>query len=271
MTTFELKLGENKCSNEDYHADTKFYSSSVLKLLLKDRAAFYDQYILGNRRPQLSKDAFVLGSYVHSLILEPNLTDSEFAIAPGDIKIRRGKNYDAFKSLPDNINKTIITTAQRDQAEQMIDAYDNQTVAVELITGGEPEKTLCVELDGVPIKVRGDYVNVDKGYIVDIKTTAAGTDKYSVINTNLQWDYLLSASLYSMTFEHHYGKPFTFYWCYLGKRTSTCDVYKMSNKTRKQGDEKVLKALSIYKKCIQSGNWLNTFSSKSKEYIIEEI
>ena len=43
-----LKLGFNEdISNDDYHNDREFVSSSGLKLMLKDPRKFYKNYVLG--------------------------------------------------------------------------------------------------------------------------------------------------------------------------------------------------------------------------------
>jgi len=57
----KLQMGINEVSNHDYHADTKYMSSSNLKLLLKDREKFYREKILGERE-QKSSNAFDVGS-----------------------------------------------------------------------------------------------------------------------------------------------------------------------------------------------------------------
>ena len=78
-----LKLGVNKCENEDYHADRHFKSSSTLKMFLKDPREFYKRYVKGEKREDGYKSAYDFGSYVHSIILEPHQTDKEFAIFEG--------------------------------------------------------------------------------------------------------------------------------------------------------------------------------------------
>ena len=91
-----LKIGINKCDNEDYHKDRKFKSSSTLKLFLKDPREYYKRYVLGEEREDTYKSAYDFGSYMHSLLLEPDKTNDEFAVFEG--ATRRGKAYEEFKS-----------------------------------------------------------------------------------------------------------------------------------------------------------------------------
>lgn len=255
----KLNLGENTVTNAQYHADREYLSSSGLKLLLSDKGQFYREYVLNQRPVQPENDNFIFGSYLHSLILEPDLVLNEYVI--GEYTGRKSSEYAELKSLyPD---KVIISERQNALASDLLRAYSTHTVAPGLITGGESEKTLCVKLKGVNIKVRGDYVNLDKNYIVDVKTTSGATTKDDVVKANERYMYHLSAALYCMAFKEHYKRNFDFYWIYLSKFDLTCDVYKMSLKSMKRGIEQVNDALTIYKKNVDSNSWL--------DYDIQEI
>jgi hypothetical protein len=122
---------------------------------------------------------------------------------------------------------------------------------------------LCVELEGLPIKVRADWVNIEKGYIVDVKTSSKPIDKGGVIDSCNQYDYYLSAALYKMAFEKHYKRKFDFYWIFLGKYEKGCEVYKMSEKSFKRGESRVQTAFDVYKECSKNDSW--------DDYIIQEI
>jgi len=73
----KLKTGINECTNEQYHSDKRFLSSSNLKLILKDVPRFKNEVIDGNRQ-NVSKPAFDEGSYAHTLILEPHMVQKEY-------------------------------------------------------------------------------------------------------------------------------------------------------------------------------------------------
>jgi hypothetical protein len=80
---FPLELGINKdISNDHYHSNKTFFSSSVLKDLLKDKELFHKKYILKEEVERSGPlNAFLFGSYVHTLILEPHLVDVELKFA----------------------------------------------------------------------------------------------------------------------------------------------------------------------------------------------
>ncbi len=242
-----------ECSNEVYHGEKEHLSSSNLKLLLKNPQDFYSEKILGNKKEVSSSTQanFDEGSYAHTLILEPDNTD-EYKIFSGLQK--KGEEWEKFKIA--NPDKILLSKSQKIKVEKWVQTYGELPEAVSLIKNGKPELSLFGELLDVPIKVRADYINIDEGYIVDVKTTSSPTDVDNFKYTIESFGYDLSAALYLKMFELHYGKKFDFYFLVLGKREATCDIYKLSDKTRAIGDSKIIKALSIYKKCKKSGIWV---------------
>ena len=104
-------------SNAEYHAEKLHLSSSNLKLLLSSPAQFYTEKILGQRENR-SSSAMDIGSYVHTLILEPEKVAEEFAIykqqgrqfVPVGQKPKsprkQGPEFDAFKAT--NSGKIIL-------------------------------------------------------------------------------------------------------------------------------------------------------------------
>jgi hypothetical protein len=244
-------------SNEDYHAQKEHLSSSNLKTLLKDVEKFYKEKILGERE-EVSKSTqanFDDGTLAHTLILEPHLFDEEFVVFDGLRKA--GKAWDDFKAANEGSGKILISKAQLRKVKMWVEAYEKLPTAVELVKGGKPELTLFGELQDVPVKVRADYINTDKGYIADVKTTSGLTDVDNFKYTIDSFSYQLSASLYCQMFEKHFKKPFEFYFIVLGKRDCSCEVFKLSKKSRVEGDKMVRMALEKFKFCKENDKWEN--------------
>jgi exodeoxyribonuclease VIII len=244
-----------KISNELYHAEKKHISSSNLKSLLKDPGIFYKEKILGDRKEHsnATQGIFDDGTLAHTLILEPEEFHNEFRVFPGFRK--QGKDWEVFKNDPANNGYVLVSKSQKAKVEAWVESYRRLPTAVNLIKGGFSEHTLFGELMGVPIKVRADYINIDNGYIADVKTTSGTTDVDGFKYTVESFEYDLSAALYSMMFKQHYGKDFEFYFVVLGKRDKSCEVFKLSEASRVAGELKVLKALKTYKECKESGIW----------------
>lgn len=240
-------------SNADYHGDKRYLSSSSLKDLLKGPDYYYKTHI-GGERPAVSKSTqkvFDEGSYAHTLILEPHLKDVEYAFFPGMRKA--GEEYENF--VLENSDKVILSKPQKMRVEAWVRAYEKRPEAVNLITGGMAEHTVAGKLNGVPIKVRADYINLDKGYVADVKTCGMGTDIDTFRYVIDQRSYQLSASLYCQMFEQYYGRPFDFYFIVLGKKDLMCQVYRASEATMEEGKMLVYKALSLYKRCKEADSW----------------
>ena len=125
-----LKIGLNDdITNEDYHGDREFESSSSLKLFLKDPKEYHNKYILKLPREEKYKSAYDFGSYIHSLILEPEKVEDEYAIFEGSS--RRGNVYKEFKEK--NEGKIIITRSQFLQAQSLLEAYTEHQLAASMI------------------------------------------------------------------------------------------------------------------------------------------
>lgn len=267
----ELEMGTNTISNEDYHADKKSLSSSNLKTLLKDPQQFYKEKILGIRE-ESNKSFFAEGSFVHSLILEPEKVKDEYAIWPGLRK--QGKEFHEWKEQ--QTAKTILSKPQELRCGKYFAAYKRQPAARKLIKGTESEYTIVTELEGIKCKMRADAINLEKGYIVDVKTSSFGSDIDSFRGAMTNFSYDLSAAFYLDIASKHYGKPFDFYFLVISKTELTCDVYKVSFKTLTIGRKLYKNALKLYAKCLETGEWRQhgNCSSKGKrsdDYVIQEI
>lgn len=273
LTITALKPGINSCSNADYHADRAYLSSSVIKTLFKSLDKYREEYVEGKKGNYSERTlaTFAEGSYTHSILLEPHLTDEEFALFPGWRK--QGTEYEEFKAL--NIAKTILSAPQLERCSRMIEAYNKKETAKKLLQNGFSEQTLCGVLNGVPVKCRFDFINPTEGYIVDVKTTSYSSDHDSFKQTIKDFSYDLSAALYTQMAEQYYEKPFRFYFLVLSKSTFTCDVYLVSEATQQKGAREVATGLNKFKTATATGVWTESRQSNPKitdgEYEILEV
>lgn len=255
-------------SNAAYHADLSALSSSSLKLLLKDPAAFKAKYVDGIKEREEYKVAFEDGTLTHALILEPE-TVGHYAVFPGLRKA--GKLWETFKE--ENAGKICISAAQMIRAEKLYQAHAALDVANSLIRNGFPEHNMRATLLDLPVKARADYI-VPGQYIVDVKTTSQASDIDLFKQTVLDYGYHLSAALYVDIADQVYKAPHAFYWEVLSKADGQCHVYKASLDTLSAGRNLVNQALIMYKKCTKSGIWLseqNAVDRSSLMYEIQEV
>lgn len=256
-------------TNEDYHSNKTHLSSSALKTLLKSPAQFYQEYILGIR-DNTEKIQFVEGTLTHALILEPHKILTDYAVFPGLRK--QGKLYEEFQQA--NKGKIIVSAGQMIRCQRLYQAHKSLKVTEKLMEGSLSEHNMIGVILGVDVKARADSINIDLGFITDVKTTSMPSETEFFKQTIQDYDYDLSAALYCSIAEQQYGKPFSFYWEVLSKADDQCNIYKASAATLSKGNEKVKRAISLYKKCLASGLWVDAAqvnSYSNKEYEIEEL
>jgi hypothetical protein len=246
-----LKLGFNKdISNEDYHADTEYLSSSSLKMIMEDPEEFHKKYVLKEKTESKKSVNLDFGTYVHTLILEPHLVNSTVAMYP---KRKQGKEWNSFKEK--HPGKLFINEGQQTLGNQLANSFDNNRFTEELYREGEAEVTLCVEIEGIKIKVRTDWLDIHNNRIVDLKTTADSLGYWDVKTTIAKWKYDLSAALYMDAVAQHTGSTPEFIWDFLGKTCTNNKKFKCSEATYLSGRNKYLEAIARIKECRESGNY----------------
>jgi hypothetical protein len=246
----KLKPGFNdNVSNEAYHGDVEYLSSSSLKLALRDIRTFVRKYVDGEKIVHSNQDNMDFGSYIHTLILEPELVDEEFTVYEGAVK--RGEKWEKFKE--ENKDKIIIGNLADIKAKTIVEAYKKDPHAPKLICDGVAERSLCVKLDGVKIKVRADYLKDNK--VIDIKTTQSLLDPEKIQNVIVRYDYDLSAALYVDALEKFTGKKHEFYFVFIKKDSFEVGCFKASQQMIDNGRRKYRKAIEIIKKGRKTGKY----------------
>lgn len=258
-------------SNKEYHAEKEHLSSTNLKTILKSPEEFYSSKILGHRK-EVSKDTqnnYDEGSYAHSLLLEPHLIDEEYKFYSGWRK--QGKEWEQFQK--DNEGFVLLSKPQKVKVEKWVDSAKKNKLVLPFLTGGQPELTLFGELFGAKIKVRADYFNLNGKYIADIKTTSFPADKDNFKYTALEtYKYHLSSALYLMMLEKHFNCKLDFYFVVLSKADAKSYVYKLSEESRRLGEDLVRKAIQEYLNRKATNDWQSaSVTNITVQTEIEEI
>lgn len=250
----KLQLGINQVTNSEYHSDQEYLSSSKLKLLITDTEKFYKEVVLGLKPPEPDKPAFAEGSYVHTLVLEPEKVQAEYQFFDGWRK--QGSDWTKFLETA-NPSKRILSAPQKHRCETWAASIKKRLKQIDLLKSGLPEHTLCAILHNVKVKIRADWINVEAGYIADVKTTGDMSDLELFKFTIEKYYYQLSAALYCLVAELVYGKPFDFYFIVVSKTDGFTEVYKCSPITMQNGKLMVLEALRKLRECEKTGIWAN--------------
>lgn len=188
-------------SNSDYHAIKSHISASGVKQLLKNPYEFLHPAEVDEKKQK----AFDFGSLVHTLILEPEMFEKEYAVEEFE-GCELNKNTKAYKEakakfLEENKGKTIISKADYEKAAKMT---ANTMIVPELRNlfelDGIAECSYFGEIDGVKTKCRPDYYIEEMGIVVDVKTTNdASPDGFA--KACADFGYHVQASFYLQTLQ----------------------------------------------------------------------
>ena len=158
-------------TNADYHADSAV-SKSHLDMVARSPFHYKAHYI-DKSIERIQTPTFLEGSLVHSMVLEPDKTNSEFCIAPKvDRRTKAGKQeYNDF--MFDNAGKEIVAPDMWERAEAMRSSVYGHSEARKWLRDGVAESShfWTDKNTGLRCKCRPDWLR-DDGVIVDLKTTA---------------------------------------------------------------------------------------------------
>lgn len=177
------------------------------------------------------------GSLIHTLVLEPERFENDYAIFEG--KVRRGKEWEAFKEL--NSRKTIINTTELFEARTIADRVLESDLALELLNRtGETEKH--VEWKFKDVDFHGFVDGVGDDFIFDLKTCQSSEpSKFSKDAFN--YGYYLQAAMYLTATEKD-----NYY--IIAAETSApynIQVYKLTNDLINYGREQYHDLVDAYK------------------------
>lgn len=239
------KLGiEKDVPNSVYHNDTTHLSSSQLKVALENIERF--KLLLDGELERTETANMRLGSAYHTLVLEPERWDSE--VSTLDLRTKDGRN-ERDKMVEEHKDKLIITKDQDEVCQKMVSRLNTNADAKMLLQNGEAELS-CYWTNVTahqPLRIRPDYLNLDKGYIVDLKTTSAmNPDQFYRQARKLK--YFLSAAMYIDGVKQLTGIECGFYYVVsITQPPYSCMVFRLSDASREIGDLEYEEALGRVK------------------------
>ena len=129
-------------TNAEYHADTEHVGSTMLKTLLKSPADYYDLYV-AKTRSKPETPAMLLGSLLHTLVLEPETRDALYYVRPDGIDGRTvaGKAFLAQLALV-SVGKREVKADVAAKAEKMAAAVRGSTCVADILAVAQRELTV---------------------------------------------------------------------------------------------------------------------------------
>lgn len=241
-------------SNENYHSDNGYYSSSALKMLLTNPELFYHMYIKKENKKESNKDHFDLGTAIHSKILEPEKFSSQISFYTG---IKRGKAWEDFKS--NNEGKIVLG----DLAEVKLNRMEESILKSEgknFVTGGKSEVSLFTKIKGRKVKVRADHFKFGE-FISDLKSMSGVITELSFMQQCDRYKYALSAALYFDAFnaisfdgEMPFQNFRDFYFVVTSTDFDDTKTFRCTPEFLEEGRKQYLEAFSLLDK-YELNNW----------------
>jgi exodeoxyribonuclease VIII len=186
-------------SNDEYHA-SEGYSKSALVLFKQSQIKFYHEYIL-KQKEQKQNDDLLLGTLVHSLVLEPETIKKNYHVYE---HISRTKNDGKAQAKElEQLEKQGIILVKKsvfDEAVVMANMVLNNSISKSIIEQSAKEKSLywVDELTGLTFKSRPDLLgNKISG---DLKTCKDITN-YGFSKSCLDWGYFLQAGMAKLAMQ----------------------------------------------------------------------
>ena len=212
--------------DEHYYGDfgKKYLSNSDISTLLKNPLA------LG--KPTKPSPAFLVGSYFHTAILEPNKL-KKFKVVKSTTR-----NTKMYKEITGG--ELCLLQSEVDQIELMTEKILNNNICKDLIQGKNItyEEPGITELEGEMWKGKADIINKNEKLIIDLKTTAdISKFKWSASKYN----YDSQAYIYSKLFGYE------MLFIVIDKTTHQIGLFDCSPEFYNRGAEKVIHDVDQYK------------------------
>lgn len=166
--------GEETLSNAEYHAHPAV-SKSHLDKVAKSPAHYFEAYLNPDRKPFESTQAMIIGSALHTAVLEPDLWDVEYAVAPEGIDRRYKTGKEAWAKFEEESQGKVLLKAEDAEAvRRMASAVFSHPASSFLLNlkGKREASYFWTDEDtGIECKCRPDWHSEDRRLIVDLKTT----------------------------------------------------------------------------------------------------
>ena len=170
-------------------------------------------------------------------------------------KVGKAKHAELLAEAGD---RSWISTSDFLKAQDMIFPVSQNPIVKNLLRGGKAESSVFWQdkATGIQCKSKADYLNIDNGYIVDVKTTASLASERAFLHTVEKYGYHLSASFYKKGFELATGKELDFFFVVIEKEAPfNYAIYKISHELLRRGEAQYQQALSVYVEALERGKF----------------
>lgn len=241
--------------NDMYHADSTRIGKSGLDLIAQCPAKYYAKYIDPNREREKKTPALILGSALHTIILEPFKFNSEFAVKPvfsGDGARSRESEW-----IENNRGKQPITLEQYQTVSRMRDSVAKHPLFDDLFSEGVAEQRIDFDdwYTGAKCKAKPDFRNTRNGLIVDLKTTEDASDR-GFAKSAYTYRYYVQAPFYFDGAQANGLNPTGFVFVAIEKEPPyLVNIFYADDEFMDAGRTAYRNDLETYLKCLETGTW----------------
>lgn len=235
--------------NAEYHARPELNNSAIKRLLRS--AAHYQSYLTEKREPTTS---MIIGSAVHAAVLEPDVFSREYVAIPEGLDKRTKDGKATFAEIEAS-GKTPFKFADYQNCLAIAEAVRNHAAVKKLLEKGDAEVSIFGYLDDVPVKCRPDWLSVEKGLIVDIKTTDNASES-GFTRSIATYGYDIQAALYLDVCNAAGIDCDTFIFIAVENVAPyAVGIYELDLASLEVGRSKYQSALALWKHCTATDEW----------------
>lgn len=196
-----MPFSMDNLSNEDYHGDRQFESSTGLKEMLRS-PAHYRHY---KDAPRVERKVYQLGTAIHAALLEPDRFKSDYLVMPDfNRRTKEGKAEEA-QYRANNADKFFVTEAELEAITGIAEnvSYHRDAMALLKASKNEVSHFWQDEETGIYMKCRTDALT--EPCILDVKSTEDASSN-AFMRSCANYDYDMSAYIYSAGVQSVTGK-----------------------------------------------------------------
>lgn len=265
-------------SENDYFADKSAVNSSSLKYMLKSPNSFKASFFDG--KTETTTEALKFGTLAHLAILQGSKFKDTYQVMP------KFTGYTKSGELTDSLNckevkdkrsawlaelpkdAVICTEEERDKLIGMVESIIKHPKAFKLLQQGKPEIVGYWNFkNGIPCKMKADFISFNLNALVDLKTTQNCDAKYfSKQIENFRYDFQMQ--FYSNGIQAITGKaPEHKIFIAIEKEPPyEVAVYEMAPQYEEAAEFDIQFCMDKLKQCLETNEW----PSKQKEIEIIE-
>jgi len=263
----------HQLSNEAYHADRRYLSSSSAKTLLDSLAHFYANYLAEDAPPREEKQVFLIGSATHAAILEPDVFESDYVAEPRFDKRTKAGKLAAEEFAKESAGKIILPANDYASVVNMRDQVLRNPLASQIVKDATTEQSFFhLSEDDIGEKCRTDVFK--PASIADVKTVSSALPR-DFFKDAANYRYFMQAAWYLDTVHAVTGDmPAVFAFIAVEKTPPhAINVFTMRphDEATEYGRMQYRQALDKYRRARDSGKWHELLEMQMPEWAKREL